>query len=180
MWQKQTENAVLPTLTVYSTYIFFPENQANGLGGNTSDFIREVPRLNLGPSVIRDKLFVVFLSGPADIHTCRDSDIKLGHDLLLRHFTFTIHYHLVRQITVAARSNAWTAFARSNTGIVGSNPIWAMDVSVRFFCVCAVLCSGSGLATGRSPFEESYNLCTGLRNWKSGQGPTKGSTVIDR
>jgi hypothetical protein len=42
-------------------------------------------------------------------------------------------------ITVAARSKAWTVFARSNTGIVGSNPTWGMDVYVRLFCVCAVL-----------------------------------------
>jgi hypothetical protein len=34
-------------------------------------------------------------------------------------------------ITVAARSKAWTAFARSNAGIVVSNPIWGMDV-----CLC--------------------------------------------
>jgi hypothetical protein len=38
-------------------------------------------------------------------------------------------------------------FARSNTGIVGSNPIRGMDVYVCLFCVC-VLCVGSGLATG--------------------------------
>jgi hypothetical protein len=31
-------------------------------------------------------------------------------------------------ITVAARSKAWTVFARSNTGIVGSNPTQDMDV----------------------------------------------------
>jgi hypothetical protein len=37
-------------------------------------------------------------------------------------------------ITLAARSKSWTAFARSNAGIVGSNPTW-MDVCVRLFCV---------------------------------------------
>jgi hypothetical protein len=51
-------------------------------------------------------------------------------------------------ITVAARSKAWTVFARSNTGIVGSNPIWGIDVSVY-----VVLCAGSGLATGWSPVQ---------------------------
>jgi hypothetical protein len=30
----------------------------------------------------------------------------------------------------------------------GSNPTRSMDVRVRLFCVCAVLCAGSGLATG--------------------------------
>jgi hypothetical protein len=31
---------------------------------------------------------------------------------------------------------------------VGSNPIRGMVVFVRLFCVCVVLCVGSGLATG--------------------------------
>jgi hypothetical protein len=30
------------------------------------------------------------------------------------------------------------------------------------------------------PSKESYRLCIGLRNWKSGQGPTKGCRAIDR
>jgi hypothetical protein len=41
-----------------------------------------------------------------------------------------------------------TVFARSNSGIVGSNPTQGMDVCVRLFCICAVLCAGNGLATG--------------------------------
>jgi hypothetical protein len=40
---------------------------------------------------------------------------------------------------VAARYRAWNAFARSNTGIVGSNPTRSMDVCVYsvfvLFCV---------------------------------------------
>jgi hypothetical protein len=40
-----------------------------------------------------------------------------------------------------------TVAARSNTGIVGSNPTRDMYVCVRLFCVCVVLCVGSGLAT---------------------------------
>jgi hypothetical protein len=31
---------------------------------------------------------------------------------------------------VAARSKAWTVFARSNAGIVGSNPTQGMDVCI--------------------------------------------------
>jgi hypothetical protein len=50
---------------------------------------------------------------------------------------------------VAARSKAWTVFALSNTGIVGSN-LTCTDVSVRLFCVYIVLCVGNGLATGWS------------------------------
>jgi hypothetical protein len=37
---------------------------------------------------------------------------------------------------LAVRSAAWTVFARSNTGIVGSNLIWLMDVCVRLLCLC--------------------------------------------
>jgi hypothetical protein len=51
-------------------------------------------------------------------------------------------------ITVVAGSKALTVFARSNTGIVVSNPTRGMDVCVRLVYVCVVLCVGSGLATG--------------------------------
>jgi hypothetical protein len=47
-------------------------------------------------------------------------------------------------ITVAGRGSK----ASSNTGIVDSNPTGGMDVYVRLFCVCVVLCVDSGLATG--------------------------------
>jgi hypothetical protein len=43
-------------------------------------------------------------------------------------------------ITVAALSKAWTAFARVNGGIVGSNPTRGMDVYVRLFCLCCSVC----------------------------------------
>jgi hypothetical protein len=49
---------------------------------------------------------------------------------------------------VAARSKARTVFARSNTGLVGSNPTQSTNVCVRLFCVCDVLCVGSSHATG--------------------------------
>jgi hypothetical protein len=35
---------------------------------------------------------------------------------------------------------------RSNAGTVGSNPIQGMDVCVHLFCLCVLLCVGSGLA----------------------------------
>jgi hypothetical protein len=64
-------------------------------------------------------------------------------------------YHLVFfPITVAARSKAWTVFARSNAGIVGSNPTSGMDICLGLFCICIVLCVGSGLATDWSPVPE--------------------------
>jgi hypothetical protein len=37
---------------------------------------------------------------------------------------------------VAACSEAWNAFARSSTGIVGSNPTPGMNVCLRLFCLC--------------------------------------------
>jgi hypothetical protein len=52
---------------------------------------------------------------------------------------------------VSARSEA--VFARSETEIVGSNRNIGLDVCVCLFCVCVVLCVGSGLATGRSPVQ---------------------------
>jgi hypothetical protein len=38
-------------------------------------------------------------------------------------------------------------FCRSEAGIAGSDPTQSIDVCVRLFCVCVVLCVGSGLAT---------------------------------
>jgi hypothetical protein len=64
--------------------------------------------------------------------------------------TFQLNWDLLLKmpITVAARCKAWTVFGRLNAGIVGSNPTQGMDVCARLFCVCIVLCVGSGLATG--------------------------------
>jgi hypothetical protein len=42
---------------------------------------------------------------------------------------------------------------------MGSNPTQGMDVCVRLFCVCAVLCVGSGLATADLSSKEPYILC---------------------
>jgi hypothetical protein len=52
----------------------------------------------------------------------------------------------MQPITVAERSEAWTVFARSDAGIVGSNPteVWM------FLYVYAVFVLGSGLAIGWS------------------------------
>jgi hypothetical protein len=69
-------------------------------------------------------------------------------------------------LTVAARPKAWTVFARSNTGVVDSNPTRGMDVCMHLFCVCVALCIGSGLATGWSPVQGDLP-CIGLRNWKA-------------
>jgi hypothetical protein len=83
-------------------------------------------------------------------------------------------------ITVAARSKTWTDVASSNTGIVDLNPTQGMDVCVHLFYVCVVLCVGSGHGTGPITRPKSPVICVKiLRNWRRGQGPTKGCRNID-
>jgi hypothetical protein len=89
-------------------------------------------------------------------------------------------YDLTPPITMAAQSEAGTVFARSNAGIVGSNPTQGMGVGVRLFCVCVVLCVVAALRRDDHPSKESYRLCIGLRNWKIGQSQTKGCRAIER
>jgi hypothetical protein len=68
-------------------------------------------------------------------------------------------------ITLAERSEAWTVFAPSSTGIMGSNPNQDMDVCLRLCCVCVVLYVGSSLETGWSPVQGVLPTEIGLRNW---------------
>jgi hypothetical protein len=77
-------------------------------------------------------------------------------------------------IAVAARSKARTVFARSNAGIMVSNLTKGVDVFVRLFCVCVVLCVGSGLVTSWSPVQGVLSSLYKNKKLKSGQGPTKG------
>jgi hypothetical protein len=67
-------------------------------------------------------------------------------------------------ITVAVRSKARTVFAHSKTGFIDSNPTQGIDVCVCLFCVCVVLCVGSGLATVWSPRARSLLTVYKLRN----------------
>jgi hypothetical protein len=62
----------------------------------------------------------------------------------------------------------------------GLNHTQSMHVSIaRLIPFCVVLCVRRGLMTGWSPpSKESYRLCIGSRNWKSGQGPRKGCRAI--
>jgi hypothetical protein len=64
-------------------------------------------------------------------------------------------------------------FARSNTGVMGSNPTWSMDVYVRLFCRYAILCVCSGLETGWSPVQEFIPTMYKFINRKSVQGQKK-------
>jgi hypothetical protein len=74
---------------------------------------------------------------------CYTSSVSYVFFLFCQQFTVV----LARMpIAVAARSKVSTVFTRSNTEITGG-----IDVCVRLFCVCVVLCVGRGLATGWSP-----------------------------
>jgi hypothetical protein len=58
-------------------------------------------------------------------------------------------------VTVSERSEEYTVFTRSQTGIVGSNPTQGIDIwcVCAFLCVCVVLCLGRGLSTSWSPVQ---------------------------
>jgi hypothetical protein len=73
------------------------------------------------------------------------------------------------------RPKAWTVFARSKAVIVSSSPVQGIDVCVRLFCICVVLCVGSGLRQADHSFKESKRL----QNWRRGQGPTEGCRAVD-
>jgi hypothetical protein len=83
-------------------------------------------------------------------------------------------------ITVATRSKTRTVFARSNTGVVCSNPTRGMDVCVRLFPVYVVLCIGRGLATCWSPVEAVLPTVYKMKKLKRGQGPTIDRQICDR
>jgi hypothetical protein len=81
-------------------------------------------------------------------------------------------------VSVAARSRAWTIFARLDAGIVCSNPTQGTDV----WCMYAfILCLGSGLATGWSLVQGVLpSVKKWLRNWKRGLGPEWAGRTIER
>jgi hypothetical protein len=61
-------------------------------------------------------------------------------------------------IKVTARSKAWTVFARSKVGTVGSNPSRGMDVWV--YSVFVLFCvQVAALRRADPPSKESYQLC---------------------
>jgi hypothetical protein len=73
-------------------------------------------------------------------------------------------------ITMPTWSEACTVFARSNTGVVGSNPTPAW-MSVYVYSVFVLSCVWVAvLRRADPPSKESYRLCTklciGLQNWK--------------
>jgi hypothetical protein len=96
---------------------------------------------------------------------------------------WTRHFHFVVGIICRCRSH-WTWGVRHELSLLARTlgswvwiPLRAW-MSVCVYSVCIVLCVGSGPETGWSPSKESYRLCIGSRNWKSGQCPTKGCRGI--
>jgi hypothetical protein len=103
-----------------------------------------------------DRIYVGCLNREDNQFACSGSR-TLTHKLNLMsalNYKFTSpNATLSRAQRPAARSKARTVFARSNTGVVASNPTQGVDVCMRLFCVCAVLCVGRGLETGWSTFQ---------------------------
>jgi hypothetical protein len=61
---------------------------------------------------------------------------------------------------VAARSKAWTVFARSNAGIVGSNLTQAMDICVCVYSAFVLSCvQVAALRRADYSSKESYRVC---------------------
>jgi hypothetical protein len=88
-----------------------------------------------------------------------------------------LHYTFLCGSTICRRSQ-WPRDLRHEPsspartlGLWVRIPFKGMDVYVCLFCVCVVLCVGSGLATGWSPVQGVLPTVYRLRNWKSGQGP---------
>jgi hypothetical protein len=111
--------------------------------------------------------------GPA---ICRPEKARWSSHILV--LTLADIFWLVscKPVTVAARSTAWTVFARSNAGIDGSNPARGMDICVRLFFVCV----GSALATGWSPVQGILPTVYGLKAAKVHKGCRAIDRYIDR
>jgi hypothetical protein len=76
---------------------------------------------------------------------------------------------------IDTRLTAWTVFARSKAGIVGSNPTQGMDVCIVFvYSVCVVLWVGRGLAPGWSPVQGVLQTVYRIKKLKKLPRPNKG------
>jgi hypothetical protein len=92
--------------------------------------------------------------------------------IILNRILFYSHELLPKPITVAARSKA--VFSRPNAGIVGSIPNEDIAVCALIFCICVVLCVGSGIATGRSSVQGVLPTVCRIKNLKKRPRSDKG------
>jgi hypothetical protein len=99
-------------------------------------------------------------------------DLALQYSVFRPYSVFVLRMILAMPVTVAARSKAWTVFARSNTRVVSSNHTRSMDVCVRLFCV--VLCVGRGLVMGWSPVQRVLPTAYRIKKLKKRPRPNKG------
>jgi hypothetical protein len=82
-------------------------------------------------------------------------------------------------IAVAERSKAWTAFAWSNTGVLGSNSVTGMEVRVCLFSLCVVLYVGSDLAMGWSPVQWALSMSIDRKNEQRPRSNKGCRTIIE-
>jgi hypothetical protein len=83
-------------------------------------------------------------------------------------------------ITVAARSKAWTVFARSNAGIVVSNPTQGMDVCVCVYFVFVLSCVlVAALRWAHHSSKESHRLRKKMIMIRKRPGPCKGCRAYE-
>jgi hypothetical protein len=79
-------------------------------------------------------------------------------------------------VTVRSQFRPVTLFYadHSNTGVVGSNRISDINICMRLFCVCIVLCVGRGLAMSWSPDQGVLLTIHRITKLKKRPGPNKG------
>jgi hypothetical protein len=113
--------------------------------GNLHTWLLFKVLFNISPSVPRSpKLFLP--SGFSDENPLWMSYLTV-HVMCLHLILDLVTNNMSMPVTVAAQSEAWIAFARSDAGIVGSNPTQGMDV----WCVYAfILCLADSLEIGLS------------------------------
>jgi hypothetical protein len=99
------------------------------------EFLERKPVINI--------LFVR-VSSAVTVHL-NDGPVHLQHDWMECNPGVT-HLHRIPDgiclqllITICARSEIRNVLARSNTGVMGSNPTLGMDVDLRLFCLCCLV-----------------------------------------
>jgi hypothetical protein len=98
-----------------------------------------------------------------------NSYVCIWPPLLRNAFMFSPIKRGLISITVAAWSVAWALFARSNTEVVDSNPIWGINICVGIYSVFVLSCVYVAALRRAGPPVQRV-LPTVYRNWKSDQG----------